>query len=514
MISKLQSVALSGLECETIDIEVDLSRGKHSFYIVGLAAKEVAEAKERIPSAIKNSGYKFPKGRAIVNLAPADLRKEGVAFDVPIALGIISYTEKIPNTAFDGTLFLGQLSLDGKLKPITGVLSIAEYSKSKNITKIFVPEENVREASMIDGLEIYGFSYLSEIVEHLVGESKKEKAPPFDVEQYLGPEMKCYVDMFDIKGQEAAKRAMEIAAAGSHNMLMCGAPGSGKTLLAKALPGILPQMTREEMLEVTRIYSVAGLLPEDTPLIVRRPFRVVHHSASGASIVGGGRIAKPGEITLAHRGALFLDEFAEFSMMLTELLRQPLEDKQITVSRVAGSITYPAQFVLVAAMNPCKCGYYNVSHVDKECSCSAFDIAHYQKKISGPILDRFDLYSDIAPVAFKKLTRDEVDHGEKSSVIQGRVQNARDIQNRRFSALSITCNAEMSLKEVKEFCSLDDETLTFLEQAVNVYQLSARGYHRIIKVARTIADLEKSEQICKHHAAEALQYRKKNAVEF
>lgn len=508
MVTCVHSVSLLGLDAKTIDIEVDLQRGKHSFFIVGLAAKEVDEAKERIPSAIKNSDIDFPKGRVIINLAPADLRKEGVAFDVPIAIGMVARSQGIDAKILQESMFVGQLALDGRLRPIRGVLSMVEHAKSYGYKHIFVPIDNAQEASIVEGIDVYACDSLRVLVEHLKNNTLIQKQPIFDIHTYQKQQARFCTDMCDIKGQIQAKRALEIAASGGHNVAMSGAPGSGKSLLAKAFSGILPPMNREEILEVTRIYSAAGMLETHKPLIVERPFRKVHHSASGASIVGGGRVVKPGEITLAHRGALFLDEFAEFSTALIELLRQPLEDRCITVSRVAGSLSYPAQFILIAAMNPCKCGYYGVPNAIKKCICSPMEIGRYQKKISGPILDRIDLYVDIPSVDYKKLG--SMQKSESSESVRSRVLLARNIQSQRFQKSHIHCNSEMGLREIEYHCQLDHKANTFLENAAKVYQLSARSYHRVLKIARTIADLEEKKQIEYKHLAEALQFRKKN----
>jgi len=507
MVSKLKSITIFGLNCNLIDIEVNIARGLHSFMIVGLPDNVISESRQRINIAIKNSDLEFPKGKIIVNLAPSDLKKEGSAFDLPIALAILQNTLNISNNIFKDSLFLGQLSLDGSLKKVKGILPITEFAKKRGFKKIFIPELNVLEASLISGIEIYGAKNLRHVFDHIKNIKLIKKATYRDISSEIMRNKKFNFDMSYIKGQEFAKRALEISAAGAHNVLMIGSPGSGKTLLSRAFPSILPSMTKAEVLELTKIYSVAGLLKDYEQLVTNRPFRMVHHSASAVSIIGGGRNSSPGEISLANRGVILFDEFAEFPRHVLESLRQPMEDKIITISRAAGTVTYPAQFILLAAMNPCKCGYYGVLNSKKQCTCTAYEINNYQKKISGPIIDRIDLYIDMEPVKVNELISNKTII--KSSVdIQKRVEKARLIQEKRFENLKITCNSEMTIKELNKFCILDNESLEILKMAITSFSLSARAYHRIIKISRTIADLNCRTKILKEDILEALQYRK------
>lgn len=510
MITKLKSVSFQGLECFFIDIEVDIGRGLPAFRIVGLPDNVISESKERIKVAVKSSGFDFPKGQVIINLAPSDVKKEGNLFDLPITLGILKKSLKIPDSSFEKVAFLGQLSLDGTLLPVHGVIMITEFLRDSGFKKVFLPNENVFEASLIEGIEIFGGENLQEIVSHLLGEKLILPALKRDIASELSSyqNSSLALDMAYIKGQEMAKRAFEIAASGGHNMLLVGSPGSGKTLLCRAFQGIMSKMTKEEVLEVTRIYSLAGLLSTKKSLILERPFRTVHHSASMAAIIGGGRLAKPGEISLANRGAILFDEFAEFPSSVLDSLRQPMEDKVITVSRVSFSLTYPAQFILLAAMNPCKCGYYGIEDSDKICSCSLLDIKKYQKKISGPILDRIDLFLSLSPVKVEELITNEK-CGEPTAQIRLRVENTKEIQLSRFKNTKILFNSEMSVPEIEKFCVMTDAAKAILKQAVSSFQLSARAYHRLLKVSRTIADISKSEKILDEHILEALQYRRK-----
>jgi magnesium chelatase family protein len=504
MSSKILSAAVIGLEAELVEVEADTTSGQiGSFAIVGLPDTAVSESRERVRLAIKNSGMSFPQRRVVVNLAPADIKKQGPSYDLPIAVSVLYGTSRIHIAGNPKEmLFLGELALNGELRPINGILPVAVSAKEMGIKTMFVPAANAAEAKLAKDIEVVPVSNLIELVEHLQGTKIIE---PAQEEKIDFSNAKTLSDMAHIRGQEHVKRAMEIAAAGAHNMLMSGPPGSGKTLIARTMPSILPDLTLEEALELTKIYSVAGQLEPGASLITNRPFRSPHHTASGAALVGGGAWPRPGEISLAHRGVLFLDEFAEFPRAVLENLRQPLEDGIIHVSRAAGNLTFPAKFVLVAAMNPCPCGY--LGDGEKNCVCSPMQIVNYKKKISGPILDRVDLHIEVPRVKFEKLTADAP--GENSRTIKERVERARAVQRQRFKNEPFITNSEMSSEAVKRFCALDNASINLLRSAVDQMRLSARAYFRILKLARTIADLAAEEKISTAHIAEALQYRPK-----
>ncbi|MDO8473663.1 MAG: YifB family Mg chelatase-like AAA ATPase [Dehalococcoidia bacterium] len=506
MLAKATSCAVVGLEGALVGVEVDISSGMPAFTIVGLPDTAVQESRERVRSAIRNSGCYFPAKRITVNLAPADLRKEGPAYDLPIAVGVLLSTEQV---AFDVTnmLFLGELSLDGSLRHTQGILPMVAIAKEKGIGTVVVPAADAREAALIEGLDVLPVNSLSQLIGHMRGEFA---ISPVDrtMEEPEPDAVASGIDLAHIKGQEHAKRAIEVAAAGGHNILMSGPPGSGKTLLARSLSGILPAMTVDESLEVTKIYSVSGLLPPDTPIIRQRPFRSPHYTISNAGLVGGGHIPRPGEISLSHRGVLFLDEFPEFGHTVLEVLRQPLEDKVVTISRAQGSVTFPANFMLVGAMNPCPCGFFGDQ--SKSCTCSPGAVSKYQKRISGPLLDRIDIFIEVARMEYEKLS-DDTD-GESSEKVRERVERGRIIQRQRFNGSKLACNNEMGVVEVKQFCKVEPSAQALLRTAMKQLSLSARGFHRILKLSRTIADLEGADIIRTNHVAEALQYRPRSMV--
>lgn len=505
MLAKVFSCALVGLEGVLVEVEVDIAGGLPAFTVVGLGDAAVQESRERVRSAIRNSGLSFPLKRLTVNLAPADLRKAGPAYDLPIAVGLLLAGQQVESDT-GGAVFIGELGLDGGLRHTDGVLSMAAVARARGIKTIYLPAEDAAEAALIDGPAIIPVRSLSELVDHLAG--AQPIGPHLNSARFEDIEPVFPVDFKDVRGQEHVKRALEVAAAGGHNMLMSGTPGSGKTMMARALLSILPPLGLEEALEVTKIYSVSGQLPRDAPLVRRRPFCAPHHTTSQPGLVGGGAgRVRPGMVSMAHRGVLFLDELPEFGQKL-EVLRQPMEDRLVTLSRAVGSVTFPASFMLIAAMNPCPCGWH--SDPERQCTCSPALVSRYQKKISGPLLDRIDIHADVPRVNYEKLSGDRL--GEPSAAIRARVVAARARQARRFAGHPrCLSNADMGAGEIRDHCQLDGAGQSLMKAAVRQLNLSARGYHRVLKLARTIADLAASDAIGAAHLAEAIQYRPRRA---